>query len=104
MVGVRNADETGMEFRVAILKDPFMSPFLLKNELLPFARPADWSYDLVCFDFRASNRKSEPAVLRIDHEEILFNERIRVVESISPAFHELMEEITRQLRTKPAAN
>jgi hypothetical protein len=99
-VGVSSPDENGMEFRLAIFKDPFMSPFLLKNGLLPFARPVDWSYDPVCFDFRSANKKSEPAVLRVDHEEILCHERIRVVESISPAFHELMEDMTRQLQNK----
>ena len=103
-VGVSDPDETGMEFRLAIFKDTFMSPFLLRNGLLPFARPADWSYDPVCFDFRAANRKSEPAVLRIDHEEILCFDRLRIVETISPAFHELMEEMTRKLQNKPAAN
>jgi hypothetical protein len=103
-VGMGDPAETGTEFRLAIFADQFMSPFLLKNGLLPFARPADWSYDPVCFDFRAANRKSEPAVLRIDHEEILCNERLRIVEAISPAFHELMEEMTRQLQNKPATN
>jgi hypothetical protein len=103
-VGVSDPDESGMEFELAIFKDPFMSPFLLKNGLLPFARPADWSYDPICFDFRSSNRKSEPAVLRIDHEEILCNERLRVVETISPAFHELMEEMTHKLQNNPAIN
>jgi hypothetical protein len=103
-VGVSEPDESGMEFRLAIFKDPFMSPFLFKNRLMPFARPADWSYDPVCFDFRSPNRKSEPAVLRIDHEEILCNERLRVVETISPAFHELMEELTLQLQKKRVTN
>jgi hypothetical protein len=100
-VGVRDPESTGMEFKSAIFADRFMSPFLLRNGLLPFARPGDYSYDPVCFDFRAPNRKSEPAVVRIDHEEILCNERLRVVESISPAFHELTEEMTRLLKNRP---
>lgn len=96
-------DSGSTEFRWAIFADSFMSPFLMKNGLIPFARPADYSYDPVCFDFTKSNRKSEPAVVRIDHEEILCNDRLRVVETISPTFHELIEEITRLLKNRPAA-
>ena len=98
-VGVREPKSTGEEFRFAIL-DSIMFPFLLAKGLLRFAKPEDWSYDPVCFDFRNSNRKSEPAVVRIDHEEILCNERLRVIETISPAFHELMEDMTRSLKTR----
>ena len=79
-----------------------MSPFLLKEGLLPFARPEDWSYDPVCFDYRRSQRKLEPAVVRIDHEEILCNERIRVVEVLAKGFDALLEELTRALPGKTA--
>ena len=98
-VGVRDPELTGEEFRYAIF-DAIMFPFLLDKGLLRFARPHDWSYDPVCFDFRNANRKSEPGVVRVDHEEILCNERLRVIETISPAFHELMEDMTRSLQNK----
>jgi hypothetical protein len=98
-VGVLDPKSTGEEFRYAIF-DAIMFRFLLDKGLLRFARPQDWSYDPVCFDFRSANRKSEPAVVRVDHEEILCNDRLRVIETISPAFHELMEDMTRSLRNK----
>jgi hypothetical protein len=100
-VGVSVPESTGEELRLAIFADKFMSHFLLARGLLPFAKPEDWSYDPVCFDFRNSNRKSEPAVVRVDHEEILCNERLRIIETISPAFHELMEDMTRSVQNKP---
>ena len=103
-VGVSDPDSTEMELKLAIFADSHISPFLLRNRLLPFARPADWSYDPVCFDLRNPSRKSEPPVLRIDHEEILCNNRLRVVELVSPRFHELIEDITRQLRSKAAVD
>ena len=93
------AEETHTEFRFAVFADRFMSPFLFKSGFLQFARPAGGSYDPVCFDFRASARKSEPAVVCIDHEEILCNERIRVTESLSPSFYLLIEEFTRRLQS-----
>jgi hypothetical protein len=98
-VGVRDPKSTGEEFRYAIF-DAIMFPFLLDKGLLRFAQPQDWSYDPVCFDFRNANRKSEPGVVRVDHEEILCNDRLRVIETISPAFRELMEDMTRSLRNK----
>lgn len=99
-VGVRDSDSHGTEFRLAIFGDHVMSPLLLKHGLLPFARPADGSYDPVCFDYRVSRRRLEPAVLRIDHEEILCNERIRIVESLAQGFDMLIEETTRQLQSR----
>ena len=96
-VGVRDPKSTGEEFRYAIF-DAIMFPFLLDKGLLRFARPHDWSYDPVCFDFRNANRKSEPGVVRVDHEEILCNDRLCVIETISPAFHELMEDMTGSLQ------
>ena len=86
------------EFRWAIQGDRYMSPFLLKNGFVQFARPAGGSYDPVCFDFRGSRRKREPSVVRIDHEEILCNERLRILETIAPGLDVLLEETTRQLR------
>jgi hypothetical protein len=93
------APEESTEFQFAVFGDRYMSPFLFKNGFLQFARPAGGSYDPVCFDFRASARKSEPAVVCIDHEEILCNERIRVTESLSPSFHLLIEEFARHLQS-----
>jgi hypothetical protein len=79
------AEETGTEFRFAFLADPCMSPFLLQHGYMQFGRPKTGDYDPICFDFTV-RKKAEPPVVRIDHEEILCNERLRVIETISPAF------------------
>lgn len=93
-------EEPYTEFRSAVFGDRSMSPFLLKNGYVQFARPAGGSYDPICFDFTISPRKSEPPVVHIDHEEILCDERIRVIESLSPAFHRFIEDLTRTLQMK----
>lgn len=64
----------------------------MHNGLIQFARPLDWNYDPVCFDagFRAKNR--EFPIVRIDHEEILCNNRIRVKERLSDSFLALVLE------------
>lgn len=99
-VGVSDSHRAGMEFRSAIFADGYMGPFLFKNGFLPFARPADSSYDPICFDYRDSSGKVEPSVVRIDHEEILCHDRIRVIATLSRSFDPLIEEMTRQLRDK----
>jgi hypothetical protein len=91
-----------LEFRWAILGDRYMSPFLLKNGFVQFARPAGGHYDPVCFDLRGSRRKQEPKVVRIDHEEILCSERLRIVETIAPGLDVLLEEMAHQLRGQAA--
>lgn len=101
-VGLPQPGSNVEEFRSAILADAIISPFLLKQGFLRFARPADWSYDPVCFDYRNSKGKLEPAVVRIDHEEILCNSRLRVVEQLDARFDVLLEELTSALRAKIA--
>jgi hypothetical protein len=96
---VGNETDRLHEFRWAILGDRYMSPFLLKNGFVQFARPSGGHYDPVCFDFRASHRRREPSVVRIDHEEILCNERLHIVETVAPGLDVLLEEVTRQLRS-----
>src|ERR1700722_7414701 len=101
-VGLPEPDTNLQEFRSAILADANLSPFLLNQGFLPFARPASGSYDPVCFDCRNSRRKAEPAVVRVDHEEILCNDRLRVVEQLAAGFDVLLEETTRALEATTA--
>ena len=74
-----------------------MVSVLWENGYLPFARPEDSSYDPVCFHCVNVSGASEPAVVRIDHEEVLCRNRIRVQQVLSPAFHLLLEDMTAQL-------
>ncbi|MGA8872725.1 MAG: SMI1/KNR4 family protein [Candidatus Acidiferrales bacterium] len=90
------------EFRVAMTGDAIMWPFLLERGFLPFANPAGGSYDPVCFDFRDSSRKREPPVVRIDHEEILCYDRLKVLETVASGLDVILDEVTRQLRSRAA--
>ena len=95
-VGVTNSIEDFNELRIAVLGDRPLLTVLWKHGYLPlpFARPADGSYDPVCFDCRQKSDSTEPAVVRIDHEEILRRERIRIGKILSPAFNLLLKNIT----------
>lgn len=72
-----------------MFRDKFLTTFLLKNGYMPFGQGPDIDYDPVCFDLR-SRKKGEFAITKLDHEEILCNERIRVVAQLAPTFERLV--------------
>jgi hypothetical protein len=73
-----------------ILKDKFLSSFLLKNGFIPFAKGPDMDYDPVCFDLKRRKKNKELAIVKLDHEEILCNERIKIVGELAPSFEQLV--------------
>jgi len=85
-----------------ILKDKFLSGFLLKNGFIPFGKGTDMDYDPVCFDLTSRKKNREFEIVKLDHEEILCSERIRVVAKLAPSFEQLVRqtiEVAAQLRT-----
>jgi hypothetical protein len=72
-----------------MLADKNMQPTLAVNGYIQFAR-ADDSYDPVCFDFRHRRRNGDCRIVRIDHEEILCNCRVREVGELAPSFRSLV--------------
>jgi hypothetical protein len=86
------------ELRNAVFRDEAMVAVLWEHGYLPFARPEDWSYDPVCFDCDKGGGGNEPAVVRIDHEEILCRDVIRVVQVLSPGFPLLLKSLAAGLR------
>jgi hypothetical protein len=75
-----------------ILKDEFLSGFLLKNGFIPFGKGTDMDYDQVCFDLTRRKKNREFEIVKLDHEEILCNERIRVVAKLAPSFEQLVRQ------------
>ncbi len=55
-------------------------------------------YDPVCFDMNSRKKNREMRVVKIDHEEILCNYRVKVVAELAPSFEALV------LQTIEAAN
>ena len=67
----------------------------LREELAPdgylqFGKGAELNYDPVCFDFKHRLRDGDCRVVRIDHEEILCNNRVREVEELARSFRQLV--------------
>ena len=73
-----------------ILKDKFLSSFLLKSGFIPFGKGHDMDYDPVCFDLTHRRKNRELAIVKLDHEEILCNERIKVVAELAASFEQLV--------------
>jgi hypothetical protein len=75
-----------------IFRDKGLSEVLLENGFIQFGRGSGSSYDPVCFDTSMRLPNGEPAVVRLDHEQILCYGRIKVVERLAPSFRELNED------------
>jgi hypothetical protein len=78
----------GHELRIAIYRDRALFEVLSRNGYLQFGQPSDGSYDPVCF---APSEGEDAPVVRLDHEQILIDGGIRVVDTIARSFESLIE-------------
>jgi hypothetical protein len=62
---------------------------LIKNGYVQLAKAMGGHYDPVCFD-SSSRKNRDYRIVKIDHEEILCNYRIKVVSEIAPSFRALV--------------
>jgi hypothetical protein len=81
-----------------ISKDPGLWEALIPAGFLRFGKGSDMDYDPVCFDMNSRKKNREMRVVKIDHEEILCNYRVKVVAELAPSFEALV------LQTIEAAN
>src|SRR6185312_3978003 len=57
---------------------------------LQFGKGPDVDYDPVCFDIKTRKQGGDCRIVKIDHEEILCNNRIKVVAELAPSFYHLV--------------
>ena len=88
-----------------VIKDQFLSDVLLKNGFVKFGKGPDIDYDPVCFNISARMKNGDCRVVKIDHEEILCNSRIRIVREMAESFEKLMLTTIAlsESRTKPGS-
>jgi len=79
------------DFVVASIRDPVLSSVTRRSGFLQIGRPASGSYDPICFDLRSRSKTGEAAVVRLDHEEILTADSIRIIATVADSFLELLE-------------
>jgi hypothetical protein len=63
---------------------------LLPAGLIPFGRGPDMDFDPVCFDVKTRKQGGDCRIVKIDHEEILCNNRVKVVAELAPSFYQLV--------------
>jgi hypothetical protein len=71
-------------------RDPALWDSLLPNGYIQFGRGPDMDYDPVCFDIKSRKKNGECRIVKIDHEEILCNNRVKLVAEFAPSFRELV--------------
>jgi hypothetical protein len=69
-------------------RDPAIRKALLPAGFMQFGKGPDVNYDPVCFDISSRKKNREFKIVRIDHEEILCNDRVKVVEEVTPTFRD----------------
>ena len=79
-------------------KDRTLWKFLRESGYIQFGRGSGGDYDPVCFDVSSWKNSLDYKVVKIDHEEILCHDRVKVVAELAPSFRDLM------LRTIDKAN
>jgi hypothetical protein len=73
-----------------ISHDPWLWAALIPAGFIRFGKGPDMDYDPVCFDIRSRRKNGDCRVVKIDHEEILCKNRIKVVSELSRGFEELV--------------
>ncbi len=71
-------------------RDPGLWEALLPAGYIQFGKGPDIDYDPVCFDIKSRSRSGDCRIVKIDHEEILCNYRVKVVAELAPSFEELL--------------
>ena len=75
----------------AMFRDALLSRVLLQHGYLQFGSNGDGSYDPVCFNAARRRGGGDMEVVRLDHEQILCYERIRVQAVLAPSFQAFVE-------------
>ncbi len=74
------------------LKLPRSSQYTPSFRFIQFGRGPDIDYDPVCFDVSSRKRNREMKVVKIGHEDILCNYRVKVVAELAPSFEALAQD------------
>ena len=73
------------DFKQEIFSDKHLWPTLFENMFIQFGKGRkEDDYDPVCF-----NINNNMAIVKLDHEEILCNKKIKIVKTLASSFAEL---------------
>lgn len=83
-------------------KDKGLWQALLPAGFLQFGKGPDLDYDPVCFDTKSRKQDGDCRIVKIDHEEILCNYRVKVVAELAPSSYQLVLETITRAESAPA--
>jgi hypothetical protein len=75
-----------------ITRDKGLWESLAPAGYIQFGRGPDIDYDPVCFDIKSRTKSKDYRIVKIDHEEILCNWRVKVVAEVAPSFEKLVQQ------------
>jgi hypothetical protein len=75
-----------------IQKDKGLTESLIPAGYIKFGKGPDMDYDPVCFDLKSRTKRKDYRIVKIDHEEILCNYRVKVVAELAPSFEQLVRQ------------
>ena len=68
-----------------------LSELLIPAGYVQIGRPDTGSFDAVCFDLNSRSQNLECRIVQIDHEDILCNWKVRILEEKWPSFIKMIE-------------
>jgi hypothetical protein len=72
---------------------------LIPAGFIQFGKGADMDYDPICFDISSRNKSGDYRIVKIDHEEILCHNRIKVVTALASSFEQLVLDTIESAKT-----
>lgn len=86
-----------------ISKDPGLWEALVPAGFIQFGKGADLDYDPVCFDIKSRKQGGDCRIVKIDHEEILCNNRVKVVAELASSFYQLVLQTIERAKQRPSS-
>ena len=83
--------------------NPFLWDTLLPAGFIPFGKGPDLDYDPVCFDIKTRRQGGDCRIVKIDHEEILCSNRVKVVAELAPSFYRLVLQTIERAKQHPSS-
>jgi SMI1/KNR4 family protein SUKH-1 len=78
-------------FEVASAAKGSLSELLLPSGYIQIGRPGSGDFDAVCFDLNDHQQNREYPIVRVSHEEILCNSRIKILQKLWHSFRNFIE-------------
>jgi hypothetical protein len=70
-------------------KDKVLWSALLQAGYIQFGKGSGGDYDPVCFEIKSRKKNGDCRIVKIDHEEILCNNRVKVKAELAPTFEQV---------------